>query len=210
MKFKDLTDIFTYSHPILSLTYIPRIFAVSLCLHIVWCLLGSRLFTVDYLWVFIVGLGWPHVARMLSIKSSNPKKQELINLHLDSFFCAFVACIAPNLQFMGLMVMILCGNTIFIGHFRLMTSSLICFFVPLSIYNFAINPIALVDADITTEAFMLAYAILYFSMCASMGYHLSSKLLALNKKVKQLSVRDPLTNCYKPFVPVRNFEPGAS
>ena len=182
-------------HPIVFINYIPRITASTFFILIVWSTLGNEFFNWKYIWILVVGLTWPHLIYFCSVRAKDGKKSEVISMHIDAFLIGLAVSATPNYYLYAASMTLLCANGLYIGGFRLLSQTLSAYFAAIAAVNWW-SPIVLIEVDLVPKLLTSSLLLIQFSTFAWVGYHQVKKLVRLNKKVKELSLTDPLTHCF--------------
>lgn len=185
-----------FVHPVAKINYIPRVIASSFFVLLSWSMLQKQLFATQCIWLIALGLVWPHLARFIAVRVKNTKRQEMLNMHLDAVFSAIFCWVCPSFYFVVAVITILVANALFIGAFRLLSSTLLAFSVTFAL-GLAINGAYLfVEPSKVTNVITAGSLILYFATFSAIGNRLTRQMIELNKQVRSLSITDPLTHCF--------------
>lgn len=189
MYFKD-------AHPLGRINHIPRIVATMYALFIAVQILETTIFDIDYIWIIPLCLLWRHLALTATNFSANGRRQEKINMYLDAVFSCLIVLAAPIYSFASTIITLMIANALFVGGFRTMLTTLL---VIITIFAIAFNispELHVIDEQYNTIVSSSVFLLIYLCAFALTVFHLTHRLIKLNKKVKALSVTDPLTGCY--------------
>ncbi|MBA6296022.1 sensor domain-containing diguanylate cyclase [Colwellia sp. MB02u-9] len=187
---------FKDAHPLGKINHIPRIVATMYALSISVQILGANIFDIHYIWIIPLCLLWPHLALTATNLSANGRKQEEINMHLDALFACLMILVTPIYSFTSTMITLLIANALFVGGFRAMLTTLLVM-ITIFALAFAILPeLHFLDEEYNTIITSSFFLLIYLCSFALTVFRLTHRLIKLNKKVKTLSVTDPLTGCY--------------
>lgn len=153
----------------------------------------STIFTLDILTLIIVGISWPHIAYFIARKSRDPKKAELRNLMVDSFFVGmFISFLSFSIfpLLVGL-VQILFIN-ISMGGIKLFLKAFLfliigcLFFLPINGFMF------IPDIDLLPSILSVIQILLYISLMGSVVFKQTNKLIKIKRLVaeKNMELRD--------------------
>ncbi|WP_293747135.1 GGDEF domain-containing protein [uncultured Paraglaciecola sp.] len=183
-------------HPLGRINHIPRVLATTYGLLIAWLVLGSSLLDSQFIWIIPTCLFWPHFALLATNLSSNGRRQEQINMHLDAFFTSLIVLATPTYSFASTIITILIANALFVGSYRLMFSTMLVVVSTVLIGAITLPDLHLLDEQLNTIIASSIFLLIYLSAFALAVYKLTRQLIKLNSKVKTLSLTDPLTHCY--------------
>lgn len=183
-------------HPIARLNFVPRIIACTFYVLIIGSISWESLLSLQFITVAILGGGWPHLALFLSSQRVDSKRQEEVNIHLDTIFCGVLVVVYPAFAFVSTVNILLITNGLFIGSFRLLGTTLVTFFTTALISYLLIKPDYVIDTGFATDIIIFLFFCSYFGCFAYLGNNLTRQLIKLNKEVKSLSIKDPLTQCF--------------
>jgi diguanylate cyclase (GGDEF)-like protein len=139
---------------------------------------------------------WPNVALAFTYYSSNAKRQEQINIHVDAFLSTIFAFAIPIFSFASTIFIIIVANALFVGGFRLLFRvMLLISFTSIAVLQL-FPSITLQQEEFNTILSSRIFLLIYLSSFAASVYYLTKRLINLNKKVKKLSITDPLTGCF--------------
>ena len=195
-RFSSSSDQSDFVYPVVRINYIPRILACAFLVMISYSELGNRLFSLDYSWIILTGGLWPHVARNLSSRAIDGKRQEIINMHIDAAFCALICLLFPIYYFVVTIVAVLSANALFIGFFRLLLSTFAVFTLTALVGYWLVQPHEWIAASPLSIQMTTLFMFTYFSTYGGLGYYLTRQMILLHKQVESLSLTDPLTQCY--------------
>lgn len=183
-------------HPIARLNLIPRIIACTFYVIIIGSISLDSLLSLPFISIAILGASWPHVALFLASQKVDSKRQEEINMHLDAVFCGLLVIAYPSFEYASTVGILLVSNGLFIGSFRLLATTLAAFLLAAAVTYLVLRPDYLIPASIATDVIIFLFFCSYFGCFAFLGNNLTRQLIKLNKEVKYLSMKDPLTQCY--------------
>ncbi|REL26535.1 GGDEF domain-containing protein [Thalassotalea euphylliae] len=184
-------------HPIIKTNYLPRCYATVFLLSICGLKLGESLLELQYLWLFILGVCYPHVTYFLAKHSQNGKRQEHINIHVDAFISGILVSIQPDYYMLSTMGIILCVNALYIGAFRMLVTCIFVYAIALALGMGYLWPFAgFVEASWAVQIMISIFILIYFCTFAILSYYLTRRMIALNKEVQSLSIIDGLTKAY--------------
>ncbi|NVJ61000.1 MAG: GGDEF domain-containing protein [Gammaproteobacteria bacterium] len=181
-------------HPLAKINFFPRILAAYSYLFFAWLVLKNELFQLPAVVILIGGLLWPFIAIWLAALVPT-KRQELLNMHLDCVLTGCICLLVPNQWVIFSVAIVLIANSIFVGSFRLLLS-IAALFLVVVFGGFSLFVDSLISINQTTQFTIMFYLTIYFSIFAFMGYNLVSRFLMMHRKVKKLSIEDPLTGCF--------------
>ena len=191
-------------HPVVSINYVPRIIASAFYLLISISILGEALFSYQYFSLIFLGLLWPHIAWIISTRAKHGKRQEILNMHFDALFSAAFCLVSPASYFISVVLAVLCANALFIGFFRLLTSTISVFAVTMLTGLLYLQPDKFLTLNQQSQMLTTFFMVVYFSSFGAIGYRLTRKMIQLNKQVESLSVTDSLTNSHNRFYLEKN------
>ena len=184
-------------HPTVWINYLPRNFAAIFMLLICGLKLGWTLLEPQYLWLFILGIFYPHLLFAMAKYSANGKQQERLNMHFDAFITGIVVSIVPDYFFLSTATIVLAANALYIGAFRLLLTTMMVYATSLIISMFYLWPFnGFIDTTWTVKIINTVFVLIHFCTFAILSYYLTRRMIALNKEVMALSTTDPLTNAY--------------
>lgn len=181
-------------HPTSKINFFPRMIAAHGCLLFTWFIVGDKLFTFPSVTILIVGIVWPVVCLWLA-SFRGTKGAEILNMHGDAILTGCICLIAPNYLVIFSIVTVLTANAIFTGSFRLFLSSALVF-CTVQFLGFQVFGVEMIEISQSNRYIIMAYMLMYFSAFSFLGYNLIKNFLKLNKRVRKLSITDPLTGCY--------------
>lgn len=150
-----------------------------------------------WLWWFFGCYLWPHLALFFAKKSSNPFKFERNNLIFDSFIAGtWTALLHFNLLPAVLLLAITVADKVSSGIKDLWLYSMPFMFLgillPAALTGFAYQPVSSMNVIIACLPILILHTLL-----VSMGsYQLVRKVQLQNRKLRELSQKDPLTSLY--------------
>ena len=181
-------------HPTSKINFFPRIIAAHGCLLFTWFIVDDKLFTFPSVTILIIGLAWPVICLWLA-SFRGTKGAEILNMHGDVVLTGCICLIAPNYLVIFAIVTVLTANAIFTGSFRLFLSSALVF-CTVQFLGFQVFGIEMIDITRSNRYIIMGYMLVYFSAFSFLGYNLIKNFLKLNKRVRKLSITDPLTHCF--------------
>ena len=174
-------------------SYCRRIFVLLIC----GLKLGADLLQPQYVWLFILGIAYPHLLYLLAKNSRNGKRHERANMHIDAFMVGVIASIQPDYYFLSTATLILTANALYIGALRLLVTTMLVYVSTLAVTLVYIWPFnGFIEVSWPVKIAISSFVMVYFCTFASLSYYLTRKMIALTKEVQNLSVIDPLTGAY--------------
>ncbi|REL35277.1 sensor domain-containing diguanylate cyclase [Thalassotalea euphylliae] len=187
----------TKQHPIIKINYLPRIIAAKFMLLICGLKLGWDVLQVQYLWLFVLGILYPHITYWLAAKSRDGKRQEHMNMNFDAFLTGMTVSILPDYYFLSTATIVLIANALYIGAFRLLLKNMLAYATALVFAMVYVWPFTgFVQTDWPVKIVNTLFILIHFGTFAILSYYLTRRMIALTKEVQSLSITDPLTGAY--------------
>ena len=186
------------NHPIVKMNYIPRI----ICGFFMFCIIVSSVYgraVSFYIWFFAgFCLVWPHLAYYFSKNSTQSKRAEIRNMHIDAFFFGFFIPIA-HFQILVTLTFtnVLISNCIRIGGIRLLFSGFILYVTgilsTLLIEGFQFFPIG----NWVTAVLCIILLTVYFCTLSAFSYTMTRKLISSRKSLEKAKIAADASNIAK-------------
>ncbi len=146
----------------------------------------STFLSIDIIIFLIVGIFWPHLAYFIARKSKSPKKAELRNLMIDSFFVGmFISFLSFSIfpLLVGLIQVLFINVSM--GGIKLFLKALI-FLIIGSLVFLPVNGAKFIpEVDLVTTALSVIQILLYSTILGSVVFRQTNKLIKIKRIVAE-------------------------